>query len=325
MDRSGTLPNSASTAGLDASVSSLNSVDHDANLDTQQSKWTSTNTSLTASPLASRETSPARTHGKPTTRPSRPSATATASLSRKNSLQERNNSLQDPSPSRSRSTHTPTAASRQHISAATTPTLPPPSTPEPILRTPQPQKPFVATEHPTSSPRWPVSPRLKSPPPALNKPAVPTSQPFRKNDQDPPAINVQRATPSPNPRSTEASSQAPSDAEGDDGAMLPSGMRTPARGPSGANSTLETVQEVSQPNTPGPNLDMAIEKLSQAAAATSEMASRSDPAVNRPSRAGRNGTNSESGSDSGSVKATTRRSSSVAPRRCCIAASRVRP
>ncbi|KAK6854544.1 hypothetical protein PG995_009637 [Apiospora arundinis] len=150
------------------------------------------------------------------------------------------------------------------------------------------------------SPRWPVSPRLKSPPPALNKPAVPTSQPFRKNDQDPPAINVQRATPSPNPRSTEASSQAPSDAEGDDGAMLPSGMRTPARGPSGANSTLETVQEVSQPNTPGPNLDMAIEKLSQAAAATSEMASRSDPAVNRPSRAGRNGTNSESGSDSGS-------------------------
>ncbi|KAK8014712.1 hypothetical protein PG990_008008 [Apiospora arundinis] len=313
MDRSGTLPNSASTAGLDASVSSLNSVDHDANLDTQQSKWTSTNTSLTASPLASRETSPARTHGKPTTRPSRPSATATASLSRKNSLQERKNSLQDPSPSRSRSTHTPTAASRQHISAATTPTLPPPSTPEPILRTPQPQKPFVATEHPTSSPRWPVSPRLKSPPPALNKPAVPTSQPFRKNDQDPPAINVQRATPSPNPRSTEASSQAPSDAEGDDGAMLPSGMRTPARGPSGANSTLETVQEVSQPNTPGPNLDMAIEKLSQAAAATSEMASRSDPAVNRPSRAGRNGTNSESGSDSGSVKATTRRSSSVAP------------
>lgn len=95
--------------------------------------------------------------------------------------------------------------------------------------------------------------------------------------------------------------------------MLPSGMRTPARGPSGTSSTLETVQEVSQPNTPGPNLDMAIAKLSQAAAASSEMASRSDPAVHMPSRTGRNGTNSESGSDSGSVKATTRRSSSVAP------------
>ncbi|KAK8120523.1 Phospholipid metabolism enzyme regulator [Apiospora kogelbergensis] len=314
MDRSGTLPNSASTAaGLDASVSSLNSVDHDANLDTQQSKWTSTNTSLTASPLASRETSPARTHGKPTARSTRPSVTSTASLSRKNSLQERKNTPQDPSPSRSRSTHLPTAASRQQISAATTPTLPPPSTPEPIPRTPQPQKPSVATEHPASSPRWPVSPRLKSPPPALNKPAVPPSQAFRKNDQEPPAINVQRATPSPNPRPTEASSQAPSDAEGEDGVMLPSGMRTPARGPSGTSSTLETVQEVSQPNTPGPNLDMAIAKLSQAAAASSEMASRSDPAVHMPSRTGRNGTNSESGSDSGSVKATTRRSSSVAP------------
>ncbi|KAK7992006.1 phospholipid metabolism enzyme regulator [Apiospora saccharicola] len=310
MDRSGTLPNSASTGGLDASVSSLNSVDHDANLDTQQSKWTSTNTSLTASPLASRETSPARTHGKPTTRPARPSVTATANSSRKSSAQ-------DPSPSRSRSSHLPTAASasRQQLSAATTPTLPPPSTPEPILRTPQPQKPLVATENPNSSPRWPVSPRLKSPPPALNKPAVPLSQPFRKNEQEPPAINVQRATPSPNPRSSEASSQAVSDAEGDDGAMLPSGMRTPARGPSGAGSTLETVQEVSQPNTPGPDLNMAIEKLSQAAAATSEMASRSDPALqrSRSARTARNGTNSESGSDSGSVKADTRRSSSAAP------------
>ncbi|KAK8069558.1 vacuolar segregation subunit 7-domain-containing protein [Apiospora phragmitis] len=279
MDRSGTLPNSASTAGLDASLSSLNSVDHDANLDTQQSKWMSTNTSLTASPLASRETSPARTYGKPTTRPTRPPGTSTANSSRKNSLQ-------DPSPSRSKSAHHPTAASRQQLSAATTPTLPPPPTSEPIPRKPQPQKPLVATEHPNSSPRWPVSPRLKSPPPALNKPAVPPSQPLRKNDPEPPAINVQRATPSPNPRSSEASSQAVSDAE---------------------------VQEVSQPNTPGPDLDMAIEKLSQAAAATSEMASRSDPAVHWPGRPGRNGANSESGSDSGSVKATTRRSSSVAP------------
>ncbi|KAK7942967.1 uncharacterized protein PG986_012080 [Apiospora aurea] len=306
MDRSGTLPNSASTAGLDASVSSLNSIDHDANLDTQQSKWTSTNTSLTASPLESRESSPARTHGKPTTRSTRPPVTATANSSRKNSLQ-------DPSPSRSRSVQHPTATSRQQLSSATTPTLPPPPTSEPIPRTPQPQKPFVATEHPNSSPRWPVSPRLKSPPPALNKPAVPTSQPLRKNDPEPPAINVQRATPSPNPRPSEASSQAVSDAEGDDGAMLPSGMRTPARGPSGASSTLETVQEVSQPNTPGPDLNMAIQKLSQAAVATSEMASRSDSAVNRPGIPGRNGANSESGSDSGSVKATTRRSSSVAP------------
>jgi hypothetical protein len=120
-------------------------------------------------------------------------------------------------------------------------------------------------------------------------------------------INIQRSTPSPHPRSSEPSSQAPSDTDGEEYAQLPSGMRTPAPGPSGTSSSLETVQEVSQPNTPGPNLDMAIERLSQASGAN-EAASKSDPAIHK-----KNGGNSESGSDSGSVKLNTRRSSSVAP------------
>lgn len=86
-------------------------------------------------------------------------------------------------------------------------------------------------------------------------------------------------------------------------------MRTPARGPSGGSSTLETVQEVSQPNTPGPDLDLAIEKLSQSAV-SGERSSISDGALDKVAKSG---TNSESGSDSGSVKAGTRRSSTVAP------------
>lgn len=130
---------------------------------------------------------------------------------------------------------------------------------------------------------------------------------MRKHEPETPVINIQRSTPSPHPRSSEPSSQAPSDTDGEEYAQLPSGMRTPAPGPSGTSSSLETVQEVSQPNTPGPNLDMAIEKLS-AASGANEAASKSDPAIHK-----KNGGNSESGSDSGSVKINTRRSSSVAP------------
>lgn len=109
-------------------------------------------------------------------------------------------------------------------------------------------------------------------------------------------INLQRATPSPHPLASETSSQAASDTETDD-AETPSGMRTPVRGPSGGASQLETVQEVSQPGTPGPDLNLALERLAQGQPSGSESAAH---------RAVKSGSNSESGSDSGSIRRGTK-------------------
>jgi hypothetical protein len=302
------------TTGLENSVSSLNSVDREssttssANADTQHSRWTtSSTTSFTASPVASREPSPSRPNTK-TARTSRSTA-ATATRSRKNSLQ-------DPSPSRSRlppRTAPSPAAQRQQISASTTPALPPPHSSETTIQAPVPRKYSTPMEATKDGHRWPISPRLKSPPPSLNKPAMLTAQ-ARRSEPDPPAIQVQRATPSPHPQTVESGSQGASDAEGDDSTQLQSGTRTPNRG-SGGSSVLETVQEVSQPNTPKPDLDAAIEKLGDPRFADT-ITTQSDPALPRTGRTDRaadKSRNSDSGSDSGSIRAKTRRSSSVTP------------
>lgn len=109
------------------------------------------------------------------------------------------------------------------------------------------------TSEPKDSPRWPISPRLRSPPP-INKTSI-TSP--RKLEQDLPSINVQK--PAAKLSEQEVKQTTTTDTEVDDSQTL--GMRTPARGASGANSTLETVQEISQPNTPSYRLgiDGAIE------------------------------------------------------------------
>ncbi|KAI1657317.1 hypothetical protein F4813DRAFT_85688 [Daldinia decipiens] len=288
---------------MDASLSSLNSIDNDtsatssAHIDSQASKWTSASTSLTASPAQSRDTSPIRPSAK-TGRASRTSTTPAGS---------RKNSGQDPSPSRPRTTVPAPSTPRQQLSSATTPSLPPPSNSVPVLRTPVPQKVSVASELSKDSPRWPVSPRLRSPPPNIGRPAVPGSS-LRKAEQEAPAINVQRATPSPH---VESASQSTSDNEAEE-SQLSSGMRTPARGPSNGSSTLETVQEVSQPNTPRPGLDVAIEKLAETAAAQSPTHSKSSGSTIKRTTSGQNATNSESGSDGGNVK-SSRRTSTVGP------------
>ncbi|KAH9900258.1 vacuolar segregation subunit 7-domain-containing protein [Xylariomycetidae sp. FL2044] len=298
----------SNASGLDASLSSLNSVDNptsatsSGNIDTQTSRWTSASTSLAASPAQSRDTSPQRqTQTNKSGRVSRASSVSTRS---------RQNSIHDPSPSRSRSNiPTPSTTSRPHLSSTTTPVLPPPSASEPTIRAPVPRKPALASESSKDAPRWPVSPRLKSPPPSLGRPTPgPTS---RRNDHEPPSIHVQRATPSPH---VEPVSQSTSDVEVED-SHLPPGMRTPARGPSNGSSTLETVQEVSQPNTPRPGLDSAIEKLAEAAASQSKSQSgKSESGPNKSTKSSQQATNnSESGSESGSVKTNARRSSTTTP------------
>ncbi|CAJ2503272.1 Uu.00g106660.m01.CDS01 [Anthostomella pinea] len=279
------------TTGLDASLSSLNSIRNDtsdpssANIDSQQSKWTSASTSLTASPVPSRDPSPTRP-------PAKSGRTSRAST---HSTRSRKNSLQDPSPSRSRSYQpTHSAIPRQQLSIATTPTLPPPSKTDSPVRATVPQKPSTSAEHSKDAPRWPISPRLKSPPPSLGRPHLTLST--RMNDQEPPAINVQHSSPLPH---AEPASQSTSDSEAED-PLLSSGMRTPARGPSSGSSTLETVQEISQPNTPGLGDDTTTDKLAETTTDSSA----------KPSQ---NATNSGSGSDSGSVKANTRRPNAAAP------------
>lgn len=169
------------------------------------------------------------------------------------------------------------------------------------MRSPVPQKPSVAAELSKDSPRWPVSPRLKSPPPNIGRPAAGGSL-SRKNEQEAPAINVHRATPSPH---VEPASQSASDNEVEEH-HLSSGMRTPARGPSNGSSTLETVQEVSQPNTPRPELDAAIEKLAETAAV------QSGTTAGKSNNSSQNATNSESGSEGGNAKPHPRRASTTA-------------
>ncbi|KAI1332553.1 vacuolar segregation subunit 7-domain-containing protein [Xylariaceae sp. FL0255] len=295
------MANRKAPPGLEASLSSLNSLDNDtsvpssANIDTQTSKWTSASTSLTASPAQSREPSPIRTTAN--TKPGRTSRSSTPSP------RSRKNSVQDLSPTRTRTNPSTTSTISRQISAATTPSLPPhSSSTETVLRTPIPQKPLPVQEASKSSPRWPISPRLKSPPPVL-KPTNLTSS-SRKSEPETPVINVQRATPSPH---VEPPIQSTSDIEADD-QYLPSGMKTPNRGPSSGSTTLETVQEVSQPNTPGPALSGIVEKLEETAASQGQNGSAPSSI-----KASQSATNSESGSDSGSVKTDTRRPSSTAP------------
>ena len=84
--------------------------------------------------------------------------------------------------------------------------------------------------------------RVTSPPPVAKKS---TSLPQKKSESAPvtPSIILERAAPS-NRSSTDSLFEIGKDA------VIPSGMRTPARGISGSGPTLETVQESSLSSTP---------------------------------------------------------------------------
>ncbi|KAL7789988.1 vacuolar segregation subunit 7 domain-containing protein [Trichoderma ceciliae] len=198
----------------------------------QTSRQSSASNSVTHSPMGSRDPSPTR-------HPRR----ATSSSGRINGSRSRNNSQLDHSPSRqvqSKSTLGGPASGLRSLSAAATPTLVPviASQDSQHIQAPAPQKPAQSSElrDPT---RWPVSPRVRSPPLQLLRNGSTTPRP---SEQDPPLINVQH----PSPSAQQADSYqylTASESEAEDMQMA-SGLRTPARGP------LETVQEVSQPNSP---------------------------------------------------------------------------
>lgn len=94
-------------------------------------------------------------------------------------------------------------------------------------------------------------------------------------------------------------------------------MRTPARGASGGSSTLETVQEISQPNTPRElSLDGILEKENGMARVVAEPDSFEDNASNASNKtikAKPSVTANESGSESGGKGEIKMRSTSAAP------------
>jgi len=234
--------------------------------------------SATNSPKPSRESSPIRPE-----LTSNPQGRA-GSRSRKNSNQE-------PSPTRSASatSSTPSSAAvaRKVFSSAPVPQLRP-TVSDTSIKAPIPQK-IASSAEPRDLPRWPISPRLRSPPPVIKALTSP-----RKTDQEPPAINVQTSTPI----NTEGTHSV---IEGEESLALP-GMRSPVRGPSGAGSTLETVQEISQPSTPALSLDGSRELSHDTVKQLLEQGHAIDQVVAKPLKSKSSAATAESGSESGGNK-----------------------
>ncbi|KAK3996692.1 vacuolar segregation protein 7 [Cladorrhinum sp. PSN332] len=254
---------------------------------TSQTSATSAASSAQASPLQSREPSP--------TRPLLRATTNSRSSSVNAAIRSRKNSAQDLSPTRSGSQNYPAAPGSKTLSSANIPTLHPSAT-DLSSNVGVPVKSPTSMEHLRESPRWPISPRLRSPPPILHKPNLVQSR--RLDQQETPLIALQRATP-PQPQYPDPQS----DTDPDD-AHIPSGLRTPARGGGGSTSTLETVQEVSPLGSPRvPDDSSLAEKLDDSM--ISETSQSDLVGLGLSSRA------NDSGSDSGSIK-TARRSGSNA-------------
>ncbi|KAK3377705.1 vacuolar segregation subunit 7-domain-containing protein [Podospora didyma] len=256
----------------------------------------STASSAAPSPLASREPSP--------TRPLSRTANSRAS-SANPGTRSRKNSHQDLSPSRTapKQTIPSLPASSRTLSSANTPTLLP-NVSDPNIAAPVPVKSPTTLEHLRESPRWPVSPRLRSPPPILNRPNL--GQPRRGESEPslPPLINLQRATP-PQPQAPEPHS----DTETDD--YPPPGVRTPARGAGPSSSTLETVQEVSPLASPRGLGESMEEKMDDSF--VSEVSQTECTEYPSKNIFGKANLMHESGSENGSVKADRRNGATSAP------------
>ncbi|KAK4138938.1 hypothetical protein BT67DRAFT_438233 [Trichocladium antarcticum] len=263
---------------------------------TSQASAASTSSSATPSPLTSREPSPTRTLSR--TSNSRTSAVHAGIRSRKGNLQ-------DLSPTRlARQNNTAPATTSKTLSSANTPPLLP-SGSDPSSNVGASIKSPTSMEHLRESPRWPISPRLRSPPPILHKPN--TGQP-RRPELETPNISVQRATP-PMP----SGSEWPSDTNTDDGHIPTGGTRTPARGGGGSTSTLETVQEVSPIGSPRGPQDSMGERLGDSMVSETSQADSMDLALLSGTSAETALIINESGSEDGTINADRRNGAASAP------------
>ncbi|KAI7480829.1 hypothetical protein KC351_g6745, partial [Hortaea werneckii] len=164
-----------------------------------------------------------------------------------------------------------------------------------------------------ATPQWPVSPRLKSPPPSApnsrrGSGTTQESQQLKKQESagtGAPSISVQSATPqqAATPPSKQASSNG-SDEQGKQEQSLQAPPKVPSRGPSG-KSTLETVQENSS--------DSVSESpaATQAAADLKPLSRISEEDGSAAKREGQDGDKltqpAESGSESAGSKADQKR------------------
>lgn len=201
------------------------------------------------SPLSSRDASPARPHQRSTasTGPTNPRA---GLPSRKNSADvspNRGPSLAGPSSSPS------AAAIQRALSSTSIPQLQPSSSTD-AIKAPRPAKPTSGSNSGDNTPHWPISPRLRSPPPpgsdgrsGSRSRANSLRNQIRKPEaQSTPAIVVQSSSPAPGSRIPVREESVTSDPE--EPALS---MKGPSRGASGVAPKLETVQESSLPATPG--------------------------------------------------------------------------
>ncbi|KAH7410189.1 vacuolar segregation subunit 7-domain-containing protein [Phaeosphaeria sp. MPI-PUGE-AT-0046c] len=259
------------------------------------------------SPVSSRDASPARPHQRSTALPGTSNSRA-GFRSRKSSI--------DASPSRGTSiastSSSPSAASIQRaLSSTSIPELPASSSASSAdtIKAPRPSK--SASNSGDSTPHWPISPRLRSPPPSgLDSRSSSRSRAnslrnqIRKPEaQSTPAIVVQSSSPAPASRIPVREESATSDS--DEPAMSAKG---PSRGVSGAAPKLETVQESSLPTTPGFDGVEADSFLSSSATSKTTDEERNDVSSSKitedlSSKNNNHGRHTGSGSDSGSKAA----------------------
>ncbi|KAL1595011.1 Vacuolar inheritance and morphology protein [Paraconiothyrium brasiliense] len=213
------------------------------------------------SPMSSRNSSPARHSQRADSQ--QPKSARPSRKSSNDVSPNRGSSLAGPS------TTIPSAAAIQRaLSSANIPQLPPAaSAPEPS-RVPRPSKSTSGPNSGDNAPHWPVSPRLKSPPPSersrSRKNSLRTPQQHKKTEPAaPPSIIVQSSSPGPASRIP-----ARDDVVGSDSEEAHLSMKSSGRGASGAAPKLETVQESSVPTSPGEDGHDAHSLLSSSVAST---------------------------------------------------------
>ncbi|KAK4992884.1 Vacuolar inheritance and morphology protein [Elasticomyces elasticus] len=198
-----------------------------------------TSPSAGSSPRTSRNTSPVR----PQPRQDMPQSVARVGLSR-----SRKNS-QDASPSRPAllasvpSTAPSAAAIQRALSAATVPQLKPGPVSDAVSQIPRPLK-VTGGSPGDSTPHWPASPGLKSPPPSTSSRhnSLLGQRKTESLPAAPPSVVVQSSTPlTPTPPMQLVQSVDSEARRADEQPLAVS--KPPSRGASGPKSTLETVQE----------------------------------------------------------------------------------
>lgn len=201
------------------------------------------------SPMSSRNTSPTR-HSQRS-----PALIDTHPRSQRPSRKSSSEASPNRTPNAPASSNTvPSAAAIQRaLSSSNIPQLPPTSSTQDSSRVPRPSKPASTSNSGDNTPHWPVSPRLKSPPPPSadarsrsRQNSLRTPLQHKKPDAAAtPSIVVQNSSPGPAYR-VPARDDVASDPEEAHLSMKPTG-----RGGSGVAPKLETVQESSLPTTPG--------------------------------------------------------------------------